>query len=315
MADVEYLLRRAQTAKRETRNTEFKEQFDPGDDTAWLELLKDFVALANVGGGVIVVGVRNDASLADADLQPVLELDAATIGDKIRRFTGSNFDRFEIHEVERDGGGVAAIIVHEAEDAPIVFTRSGNYRDDLGRQKSAFTLGVVYTRHGAKSEPATSDDLRTFIERRLGVIRDEWLGNFSEVMTAPPGSQIGVVTAVDEDEQGRPTRIRLTTDASAQPYGLLSPDVTHPHRQTELVAAMNNALPEGASVNSHDMLSVRRAHNIDPETHPEFAHQTLYGSRQYSEAFVDWMSAQYAEDPTFFQRARRRYYELQHADS
>jgi Schlafen, AlbA_2 len=315
MADVENLLRRGRTARRETRNTEFKEQFDPRDDTAWLELLKDFVAFANVGGGVIVIGLGNDGSLSNADVRPVLALDAATMGDKIRRFTGSNFDRFEVHEVERDGGRVAAIIVHEVDEAPLIFTRSGNYRDEQGRQKSAFTIGVVYTRHGAKSEPATSDDLRTFVDGRLDQIREEWLGNISEVMTAPPGSQIAVVTAIEEDEQGRPTRIRLTTDESAQPYGLLSPDETHPYRQTELVTAMNEALPEGVTVNSHDMLSVRRAHNVEEQTHPAFVHQMRFGSPQYSDAFVDWMVGQYAEDPNFFQQARDRYYEMQHSDS
>jgi hypothetical protein len=39
-------------------NVEFKEQFDTGDDGGWLELTKDFAAIANIGGGVIVVGVQ-----------------------------------------------------------------------------------------------------------------------------------------------------------------------------------------------------------------------------------------------------------------
>jgi hypothetical protein len=80
---------------------------------------------------------------------------------------------------------------------------------------------------------------------------------------------------------------------------------------------MNEALPDGVTVNNHDMLSVRRAHNIEHETRPEFDHQMLYGSPQYSDTFVDWMVAQHAEAPTqpFFQRARSRYYELQHPDS
>ena len=56
-----------------------------------------------------------------------------------------------------------------------------------------------------------------------------------------------------------------------------------------MIEAVNKRLPLGQSVNTHDILSVRRAYNIDAARNPEFAHQPMYGSQQYSDAFVDWL--------------------------
>ena len=54
---------RATRAKRETRSLDFKERFDPDSTADWTELVKDFMAMANSGGGLIVVGVCNDGEV------------------------------------------------------------------------------------------------------------------------------------------------------------------------------------------------------------------------------------------------------------
>src|SRR5574340_574293 len=54
---------------------------------------------------------------------------------------------------------------------PLVFTRVGTYEVAVGKQKTVFSVGTVYFRHGAKSEPGTSDDLRAFLERELELIK------------------------------------------------------------------------------------------------------------------------------------------------
>jgi hypothetical protein len=103
-ADVDVLLARAREAKRESRRVEFKEQFNPAEESEWIELIKDFAALANSGGGVIIVGLRNNGTMLGADVQPVLDLDGAVICDKLRSYVGEDFDDFEISEVTRGGG-------------------------------------------------------------------------------------------------------------------------------------------------------------------------------------------------------------------
>lgn len=286
MADTERFLPRAAEARRESKYVEFKERFDPGNDGEWLELLKDLVAIANVGGGVIVIGLRNDGSLSREDVQAVLALDGATICDKLTSYLGADFDDFEIGAVTRNGGRVAAIVIGPVEEAPLTFVRPGTYPDPRrpDRQKSAFGRGP-YFRHGARSEPATRDDLRQFIERRLEAVRQEWLGGIQRVMTAPEGSEI-VAIQRSENEQGD-RAIRITTDDSAPLYRAVDWDVTHPYRQTELVPRVSERLPEGVTFNSHDLLSVRRAHNIDEHTRPDFVHRVRAGNSDSSLTELD----------------------------
>jgi hypothetical protein len=52
------------TAKRESRAVEFKEQFDPTDNRQALEVLKDIVAICNVGGGTLAIGIDNAGKAA-----------------------------------------------------------------------------------------------------------------------------------------------------------------------------------------------------------------------------------------------------------
>ncbi|MFN2471799.1 MAG: hypothetical protein ABR583_12600 [Gaiellaceae bacterium] len=75
---------------------------------------------------------------------------------------------------------------------------------------------------------------------------------------------------------------------------------------------VNRRLPHGVTVNTHDMLSVRRAHDITETTRPDFMHRPRYGSPQYSDVFVDWIVAEYGRDNDFFTKARDRYYEMVH---
>lgn len=52
----------ALSAKRESKTVDFKSSFDPESNGDWCELIKDFVAIANSGGGVILIGVADDGT-------------------------------------------------------------------------------------------------------------------------------------------------------------------------------------------------------------------------------------------------------------
>jgi len=214
-----------------------------------------------------------------------------------------------VHEVTRGRRTVAAIVVGPVTESPLVFVKPGSYTSEEGKSKSAFTRGTLYFRHGAKSEPATSADLRAFIERRLETIRQDWLGGINRVISAPTGTEIVGIERT-ADAEGEPTRIRITTDADAPVYGQVSRDETHPYRQTELIKEVNKKLPGSKRINDYDSLSIRRAHNINAKTRPDFAYQPKFASCQYSDAFVDWIVEHYRKDSQFFEKARARYYEL-----
>jgi hypothetical protein len=240
-------------------------------DSAGDQLVVDIAALANSGGGVVVV-----------------EPDVAVDLDEISRRLGG-FDAFEVEDVVRDGHTAEAILVGPAAEAPLLIDQQ------------------AYFRHGSKSRPATADDLHKFLERRLDLIRRQWLKSIREVLTSRDGARVHVVQTEEADEYGVPTLIRLSDDPNAPLYGRLDPDKTHPYRQTEVVAEINRHLPEGVAVTPYDVLSVRRVHDISEPTRPEFTHVPKFGSPQYSDAFVDWLLEQHERDPRFFEKAKARY--------
>lgn len=296
---------RVVAARRESRNLDFKDRFDPDQASECIELVKDIIAMANSGGGLIVIGVCDDGTMSRADVQPVLSLDPAKLGDKIHKYTGVHFAEFEIVEAERDGEQVAVLVIGAIPDVPIVFTSPGTYVVAGNKQKTAFSVGTVYFRHGAKSEPGTTADLRNAMDRKFNKLREEWIDRVRQVALAPEGAKVALVTA--SDANGTPTRIRLTSDPTAIVYGRLDPDQTHPYRQTELLQELNKRLPAGSQVNSHDVKCLRKVHGISEETHPEFTHWPMYSSPQYSHEFVDWLISQYQADSNFFINARDNY--------
>jgi hypothetical protein len=285
MAESARLLERAAAAKRASKAVAFHERFDVPD------LVRDLAALANSGGGVILVGVRRDGSPSGADVPP---LSPAMLRSAIERYTGSEFRDVEVATVQRGATPVAAVVVGAAHEAPIPYVANG--------------AAAFFARHGAKSAPATQSDLRRFIDRRVKELRREWLSGIRQVVTAPRGSEIVAIERT-EDEQGE-AAIRITTDKNAPLFRAVDWDVTHPFRQKELLQEVNARLPAGGEVNAYDMQSVRRVHEIDDQTRPDFVHRPRFGYYQYSPQFVDWLVEQYRRDRKFFATARRRYYEL-----
>jgi hypothetical protein len=302
------------SARAESRSLDFKERFDPDELSEWMELLKDFVAMANGGGGLIAVGVCNNGQPATGNVQPVLDLDPAKSTDKVESYTRVHFEDFEISEVLRKGSRVAVIAVGPSLEAPIAFTRPGTYPDPANPkyQKTAFGMGTVYFRHGAKSEPGNTNDLRRFIDRRVEQVREQWKAGMRLVTEAPEGARLAVVQAASTGMAAVPTRFRLTNDPTAPVYGQLSPDQTHPFRQAQLLPELNKRLGVGSVVNPYDLLSVRRVLRIDATTRPDFVYQPRWpnSSPQYSEEFVDWLAGQAKADPHFFEKARAKFHAM-----
>ena len=246
--NTERLLAKAAAAKRSSKYVAFADEVD----------LRDVVALANVGGGVIV-------TKAPPDLHAI----RARLG----------FDDLELHG--------AALVVGPAVEAPLALDTEG-----------------AFFRHGGRSRPATSEDLRRFMERRVAALKRRLAADIKRVITAPEGSEIVAIERA-EDDQGERV-IRITTDEHAPLYRAVDFDVTHPYRQKELIAEVNARVPEAKAINAYEFLAVRRTHEIDPD----FVHRPRFGTNQYSQAFVDWLVERIARDPEFIERARSAYHDL-----
>ena len=105
-------------------------------------MIKDIVAIANSGGGVIIMGLTSRGILSRQDVTHVLELNPATFTDKIARYTGAQFDGTEIMECAKGKHTLAALVIAQAA-RPLVFERPGTYDIGGGRQKTAFAKGTV----------------------------------------------------------------------------------------------------------------------------------------------------------------------------
>jgi schlafen family protein len=279
----------------ESDKVDYKASFDPDSAAEWIEIIKDIVAIANSGGGAIILGISDDGSRSGFDCASLSALDPAVITDKIFKYTARQFHDFEIIRVS---GGYLAILVHGVV-VPLVFSKPGTYDIGGGKQKTGFSVGTVYFRHGAKSEPGNSDDLRWFLEQRIEEIRKTWFEGIVKVVEAPPGSRVEVLPIAPSDA---PTSIRLVNDPSAPAYSHLSVDETHGFRQKEVVAEINNALKGRKAIRAFEIQCVRKVHKIDEQ--PTFCYRQKFASNQFSRAFIDWVLAQYEADPDFFEKAK-----------
>jgi len=66
---------------------------------------------------------------------------------------------------------------------------------------------------------------------------------------------------------------------------------------------VNKRLDQKRKVSAFDIQCVRKVYDID--SNPAYSGMLKFGSRQYSDAFIDWMIDYYKKDPAFFDKARK----------
>jgi hypothetical protein len=297
-------LERALARQRESRYVAFREGFDPAERGEWCELIRDVVALANSGGGWLLFGIGPRGIPSGFDVTPILTLNARHISDQIHAFTGARFDDVGIVRAEKDGQVVAALRIGPANVA-MVFESAGSYTRPDGRQRTAFSAGTVYFRHGSRSAPGTTQDLQDFLDRRLEEIRKEWVRGVKKVVEAPAGAQLELVPQeIVQSASPSAQPIRVTDDPDAPIYRVINPDANYPFRQKDVIAEVNRRLG-GAVVNQHTILSVRRVFGIEGDA--RYQYRSRFGTPQYSQEFIDWLIAEYQRDAEFFNAARQAY--------
>ena len=292
----------------ETGDVDFKSSFDSASNRDWLELFKDVAAFANSGGGYILVGVTDDGSPSGVDVAALLQIDLANIDNRLHKYIGQHFSGIELIKCDKAGHEICAISISSVR-VPIVFVRVGEIELPDGKKKTSFAQGTVYFRHGAKSEPGTSDDLRQFFERELERTRKAWLDGIAKVVEAPQGSRFAVLPP-----EGTPTGpsgalpMQLTSDPNAQAYYAVPLDQSHPYRQKEVIREVNLRLGDRRSINSHDLICIRRVYAIQKQI--QHCYTQNFASPRYSVLFVDWIVEQFEKNELFFDEARTRFDEM-----
>ena len=228
--------------------------------------------MANSGGGVIVIGLENDGTPSWWDPTAFLAVDPANVVNILAKYVGDQFDGFEISGAKKSNRRVAAIKIQARLGSPLVFEKPGTYEIEPGKQKTAFSRGSVYFRHGAKSEPGTSTDLARYIRAEFSAQRRELMANVRKISTAPRDSKVLVVSP-KTGPQETIDKFRVVDDPGAPALARTDYDVTHPYRQKELIATINVRVEEKVA-GPYEVLSVRRVYRIDER--PEFFHRPKF---------------------------------------
>ena len=298
------LLGEALSATRETRTIDFKSGFETTKTRDWCELVKDILAFSNSGGGVVVVGVNGGGSPIKGAADALIAVDPADVCNKIRSYTGSDFDEFDMIPTNKNGVQVCLLKVG-AVAVPLIPIRPGTYEKEPGKQMTAFSVGVVYVRHGAKSEPATTADVARFIERRVREQRRSWLSSIRKVTSAPADAVVTVHRPIVASDDASAMPVRLTLDPAAPAASLPDYDRTHPHRMTELLKVLNQRISTfGARITAPSVHTVLEAFGL--ENNIAYTWKPKYGTRQYTNAFADWLEDRVRKDVRFIVKARNK---------
>ena len=258
------------------------------------ELLKDVAAMANSGGGVIVLGRNADGSDAGWDAS----LDRTEMIEAFVPFVGERFDDFSVVEASTNGSRFAVIIV-PPRSARSSRLREGRYVHRRGsrarRRPSPRERSTSGTARAAPREPRAtcSDSSHTSSTTNDGAGR----GTYARWRQRPRDAQVLVV----KPRQGTLPEVRVVDDPNAPTLARTDFDLTHPYRQTEVVRTINERVGRKL-VSGYDVQCVRKVYDIADR--PEFFHQPKFGSPQYSEAFVSWLVAEWRKDPEFFGKAK-----------
>jgi hypothetical protein len=286
-------------AKKESKYLDFKEKFDPKSSKDWCEIIKDIIAMANSGGGLIVFGVKNDSSPSQEDISAILKTDPAQITDKIAKYTGEQFDNFNIQEIDRNGHKTAVLqIGYNA--IPLVFIQPGTYDIGDGKQSTAFSKGSIYFRHGAKSEPGNSKDLKESIEREIERIKKSWLGNIRKIVTSPPTYKaVMLPPEVKESDIASAFPIRIVDDPNAPAYRRIWDDSPYQTPEEILTGALKSWRRDKTSYASEPDLWALYGYRKNFQVDEEKAECLLASSINRHAPFFYWgkfMSADYLHD-------------------
>jgi hypothetical protein len=298
------------TAKRESKAVEFKEQFLPTDPRQSLEVLKDIVAISNSGGGTLVVGINNAGVATGADVRPTFDYDHARYCDLIRKYTNQNFADFEIVEDKKDGETVAIFLI-DPPDYPLVFEKPGTYPVEGSKhQQTAFAQGTLFFRHGAKTESATTDDLRKFMQNRFKEIQDQLVKGMRRVSEAPRGSELTVVPTGGDFSSMNGIPLRITTNPNAPSAIAVDRHRICPYRQKEVISMLKERLLSDLVPSTHDFQAIVKVHDV--VSNDALAWKPEFSSRQYSDALVEWVVERITENQQFAHEARVELYERTH---
>jgi len=266
------------------------ERFDNHSERDWRELIRDVLALANSGGGRILLTTW---------------VEKTDVLHHLERCTDSAFRDVHVLSTEPSSGSAAVIDVGPA-IFPVGFSPQGACGTNADSTTQHDMPPGFYFRHGERSEPGTTADMRAFIERLLRRIRRRWLRGIRRVLTQPMTFDVATAPRRTAGKRIKIERtvlqpVRIVSDPNAPALQPQDVDRLYPWRQKDLLAELNSRIGR-RMLTTYDVQAVRRHHGLDER--PDFVFHLPGAGRRYSPAVADWIMEQYARHPEFFHEAR-----------
>ena len=175
------------TQPRESLSLEYKSWLDLSTNHGKATIAKAAIALANSGGGTIVLGMREDESdkaIPESKPKPnnIARYDAAKVNAAINRFADPKLDCEVVFAIHPDTNEEHAFVVIPSNvSVPVMSTRDSG--DDIKQQ-------TCYIRKpGPKSEPPyTSEEWRTLLDRCVRSSRKDMLDSIRTIVLGGPES-------------------------------------------------------------------------------------------------------------------------------
>ena len=175
---------------------DYKVDFDPTSEKAWLGITVDILAFHNTFGGFLVFGVEDNTFEKKGLQKNILTIlcDTNKILQKINRFIEPEISRIRSKKITLDGLDFAIIYIPNSNNITFMIKKDGSFKYPSGEDKILFRKGTTYIRRSAGNHLVDSRDLDLVFNKRLEKYRKTILSNITRVIEAPKESNVFIVS-------------------------------------------------------------------------------------------------------------------------
>ncbi len=201
------------------------------DPRSRLELVRHVVAMANSGGGTVVIGEKRNGNVVGVGADVAAAVSATGVGELVADAVRP--DRVELVVTRDDlgeGRHLVEVKVSPCAEPPLVMARAGTVPptgtngsgDAEGTPTTVFAAHEVVVRRSGRTETARRDDHLRWRTAALDGLRRELSERLSLVVEAPAGATVRVVTGDEVLDEPSYLLSRSTDLFRLQPEQLLS---------------------------------------------------------------------------------------------
>jgi len=201
--------------KEEELYVDYKEDFNPSDNKAWVGITTDVMAFANNLGGYIVFGVQD----ITFELVGLKEQIAACLSDinavqqKLNRYVLPKFTDIRAKKHITSGGTIVVLHVPESKGATHIYIEDVYYKYPSGEPKLLIHKGMVYVRGSGNNQIIDPTGLERVIRRRITHYKDFLLSNITRLTEAGPEHQVLILDPISKEKDSARCGLSSSPDA------------------------------------------------------------------------------------------------------